>query len=84
MRAFRIQPMRQIRVVLLALALLGSRATVFAASAYCTGGYGGMSVWCHTHWFNYTKCNIYDEAGDMVSEFVEPNNACAQIGALVN
>lgn len=69
--------MRRIRIMAALLMLLGSSATAFAASERCSGN--GFSVWCHRFVFGYTKCNLYDRNGDLVSDFVDPDTACQSI-----
>ncbi len=68
---------RRSRNVIVVLTLFSCTTMTFAASQRCTGN--GFSVWCHTFWFGYEKCNLYDRNGDLVSEFVEPGTACQSI-----
>ncbi|HJV89220.1 MAG TPA: hypothetical protein VJ623_02860 [Holophagaceae bacterium] len=58
-------------------ACMTTGVNAFAAAQRCSGN--GYSVWCHTYWFGYTKCNLYDSSGSLVSEYVDPGDTCAEI-----
>lgn len=59
------------------MALLMAAPAAKAASERCSGN--GYSVWCHLYWGIYTKCNLYDRNGDLVSEYVNPQDSCQEI-----
>lgn len=73
----RLSSLKRLLITFVTLLLFSSTATAFAASQYCSGN--GYSVRCHRYFFGYTKCNIYDRNGYLVSEFVDPDTACQSI-----
>lgn len=74
---------RRIKIGFMALFLLGSSTFAFAAQKMCGGGgmWAGSSVWCHTYWYGYRECNIYDSDGSVAVSDVDPSSACAAMAS---